>query len=125
MMPDETNGAFSPDKAALMRSAAGRRLIAHLTIVNTGDGVRLRQYVRDNYHADALTADGIAVRLAAFRLMRAGGRVRVKQVIASDDHQVAALLAREDDALWAVQMVVGADHPHLITAFALDAIAAS
>jgi hypothetical protein len=108
------------NKDALKRSAAGMRFIAQSAIYNSGDLARLRAYIAENYDALALEEQPVGVWLAMFRLWRKTiGRLRVRQVIATDKHHVVVLMEGETtDKLYLQDLQVGEDYPHRILAFA-------
>jgi hypothetical protein len=107
------------DRFTLQRSQAGMRLIAQMTIYNSGDFRRLRTYIRESYHASALETESLAERIAIFRQMYAAlGRLRIRQIIAADPHHVVVLLeAEKSDSLFLNDVEVDAEHPHQITAY--------
>ena len=107
------------NKELLKRSAAGMRLIAQMSIYNSGDFTRLRAFIAQNYHATALQAESVASWLARFRLLRGvAGRMRVRQVIGTDDHHVVVLMEVErGDGLYLQDLTVESEYPHRITAF--------
>lgn len=114
------------DKQALIRSQAGMRLIALLTILNavdvTGtppDLTRLRQFIADSFHADlllAVDAEARAAALAADRLRE--GRTRIIQVLGYDPHHVVVLSETERGEYYFLDdLAVEADYPHRIIRF--------
>lgn len=111
-------------KDVLVRSVAGMRLIALMTLYNGGEFGRLRAYVADNFHADVLADEPPGVWLAMFRLWRkTQGRLRVQQALATDKHHVAVLVrAERDERLFLADMQVEDDYPHRVRFFALQAI---
>ena len=107
------------DKFALRASQAGMRFIAQMHIYNGGDEMRLTQFIADSYHADQLAALPVAARLADLQQMRSeAGRVKVKQVMATNEHHVIVIVAAEqDDRLYYMEMRVEEEYPHRITQF--------
>jgi hypothetical protein len=95
------------------------RFIAQMTIYNTGDFRRLRTFIRESYHDHALEAESIAERIAVFRQMHAAlGRVRIRQLLATDPHHVIVLLETEkSDGLFMHDLAVDPEHPHKIIAY--------
>ena len=104
------------DKLALRISQAGMRFIAQMTIYNSGDFQRLRQYIDESYHPDLLADQSAEARVEEFRQRyQALGRLRVQQVIGTGKHHVIVLLrAQNDDELYLNQLKVEEDYPHLI-----------
>jgi hypothetical protein len=114
------------DRVALQQSQAGMRFIAQMTIYNSSDFRRLRTFIRESYHQNALEAESLAERIAIFRQMYAAlGRVRIRQTIATDPHHVVVLTeAEKADGLLLHDLTVDPEHPHSIltyTSVALDA----
>lgn len=101
------------NRAALGRTPVGRRLIALLTIFNNRDLERLRQYTVESFKASPHE------QLAAFdQLFAQTGKLRVHQIVVSDEHRVALLTqAQTDDAFYVCEMAVESDYPHKITEF--------
>lgn len=103
------------DKRALVASQAGMRLIAQQTLLNAGDGERVRTFIADHYAAPALEAQDTEARLADLLAL---GRLRVHQVLATDKHRVVVLMqAQRDEALYLVELAVEEDYPHKITEY--------
>src|SRR5690606_21836668 len=107
------------DRTALQQSQAGMRFIAQMTIYNSGDFRRLRTFIRESYHETALEAETLAERIAIFRQMHAAlGRVRIRQLLATDPYHVIVLVETEkSDGLFMHDMEVDPGHPHKITAY--------
>ena len=107
------------DKLALRVSQAGMRFIAQMTIYNSGDFERLRQYIAESYHPDLLAQESVEDRLAIFREQYDTiGKVRVKQVVGSGKHHVIVVLGTENEEGYLLnEMQVEEDYPHLITVF--------
>ena len=95
------------------------RFIAQMTIYNSGDFRRLRTFIRESYHENALGTESLAERLAVFRQMYAAlGRVRIHQLLATDPHHVVVLVETEKtDGLFMHDLAVDPEHPHKITAY--------
>ncbi len=108
------------DKSALAKSKAGRRVIAQLTLYNQGDFARLGAYFDEHYTAAALLAEPSERRLLDLKTARKlHGRLRVRQVVAADEHHVMALLQAEKGALLVYEMKVDPDYPHKVLESAL------
>ena len=107
------------DKLALRISQAGMRLIAQMTIYNSGDFERLRQYIEESYHPDILADETVEQRLAIFREQyETIGKVRIKQVIGSGKHHVIVLLETENEEGYLLnELKVEEDYPHQIIVF--------
>ncbi|MEO8394281.1 MAG: hypothetical protein ABI700_14920 [Chloroflexota bacterium] len=107
------------DKLALRISQAGMRFIAQMTIYNSGDFERLRQYIEESYHPDVLVQESLEDRLAIFREQYATiGKVRIKQVVGSGKHHVIVVLGTErEDGYLINEMQVEEDYPHRIIVF--------
>jgi hypothetical protein len=111
------------DKTALTASNAGIRLIALTTILNKGDFARLRQYIADNYHAGVLAETPVSMRLAELKAAhRLAGKLRVKQVIAADKHQVIAAIESERGSQFIARVTVEEDYPHKVLDYSLQPI---
>ena len=109
------------DKTALKTSNAGMRLIAMTTILNEGDFTRLRQYIAENYQAGILEETPASMRLAEFKaIYRIAGKLRVKQVIAADKHQVIAAIESERGGEFMAHITVEEDYPHKILDYNLQ-----
>ena len=107
------------DKLALRISQAGMRFIAQMTIYNSGDFDRLRQYIEESYHPDLLAQESVEDRLAIFHEQHATiGKVRVTQVVATGKHHVVVVMEAEREEGYLVnEMAVEDDYPHRIVAF--------
>lgn len=101
------------------------RLIAQMTIYNSGDFRRLRTFIRESYHETALETESLAERIAIFRQMHAAlGRVRIHQLLATDPYHVLVLVeAEKADGLFMHDLSVEAEHPHKIVAYSSVALA--
>ncbi len=110
------------DKLALRISQAGMRFIAQMTIYNSGDFERLRQFVDESYHCDLLVAQPAEARIEEFRQRYAAlGKLRVQQVIGTGKHHVVVLLrAQNDDEFYLNQLKVDEEYPHLIVEYQHD-----
>lgn len=102
------------NRVALGRTPVGRRLIALMTIFNNHDTARLRQYVLESFKA--VTLDD---QLAVFeQIFAQTGKLRVHQIVVSDEHRVVILTqSQSDDAFYVCEMAVESDYPHKITEF--------
>lgn len=114
------------DKAALIRSQAGMRLIALLKLLNDVDPgatppnlARLRQFIADSFHPDLLLAVDADARAAALATDRTReGRTRIIQVLGYDPHHVVVLSETERGEYYFLDdLTVEADYPHRITGF--------
>jgi len=105
------------DKLALQKSQAGMRFIAQTTIYNQANWPRLAQFIRESYAPALLEERSEAERLADFQAWQAQmGRLRVKQVLASNEHHVIVALEVEREAdLYYLELQCEDDYPHLIT----------
>lgn len=112
------------DKQSLIRSQAGMRLIALLTLLNridpaTPDASRVTAYLKDSFQPDVLervSADERAGQLVADRVKE--GRTRIIQVIGHDPHHVITLSETERGAYYFMDdLTVDAEYPHRITGF--------
>ena len=111
---------LAQDKLALRKSQAGMRFIAQMTIYNSGDEERLKRFLRESYHEEALMASSPAQRLEHLRSMQAEiGRVRVKQVGAANEYHVVVILEAEKTpgTFYYLEMQVEEDYPHRITRY--------
>lgn len=104
------------DKMTLMQTAAGRRYIAFLTILNSGRQDRLRTFITDNYTEKALAKQGVDDLFAQYTAyMDAVGKLKVHQVVAADDHYIVVLVkAQKDDKLYINEYKVEEDYPHRV-----------
>ena len=109
------------DKFALRASQAGMRFIAQMHIFNSGDDDRLRTFIADSYHADALASNDQQARFEFLSQWRDQvGRVRVQQVMATSEHAVIVILNTEQsDEYYYTELHVEADYPHRIVGFKL------
>lgn len=110
--------SLTTDQAALGKSHAGLRLIAQLRLFNQADFPRLRKFITEGYHAEALEEQRLSERLAALRLLHAEhGRLRVNQAIAVDPHHVVVMAQTERGGYVLLDLMVEEEYPHRITAF--------
>jgi hypothetical protein len=107
------------DKLALRISQAGMRFIAQMTIYNSGDFERLRQFISESYHPDLLASMSVEERVAEFRSWyQTLGKVRVKQVIGTGKHHVIVLVETQTgDGYFLNELKVEEDYPHRVIAF--------
>lgn len=105
------------DKTTLARSHAGMRLIAQMTLYNQGDLERLRAYIADNYRPEALEVVSAKDRLLDLKMTyRLAGKMRVRQVVASDKHRVVVMMqAQKNNSMYLAQIAVEQDYPHKVT----------
>lgn len=104
------------DKLALRASSAGMRFIAQMTIYNSENADRLRQFIADSYHDSLLEAQSVETRLSDFQAMyAANGKMKVKQVIGTDKHRAVVVLeTQQTDDFYYVELQVEEDYPHKI-----------
>lgn len=104
------------DAFTLQKSQAGMRFIAQMTIYNSGNFQRMRTFIREGYHATAMESVSLAERIAIFRQTYAAlGRLRVRQIIASDPHHIVVLMeAEKSDDLFLNDLEVDSEYPHAI-----------
>lgn len=109
------------DKLALQKSQAGMRFIAQTTIYNKQDLPRLRQFLDESYSEALLAEQTSEARLAAFEAWYAQeGRLRVKQVLAANEHHViVALETEKSERLYYLELKCEDDYPHKVTQFML------
>lgn len=107
-------------KEALVKTAVGRRFIAFLTIANSGDGERLRQYIAENFADEALASSSVEQCWQSLQtIWGMVGKMRVFQVVATDDYQVMVITqAQTDGSFHMNQMQVQEDRPHKILLYA-------
>lgn len=107
------------DKLALRASQAGMRLIAQTHIYNGMNWERLAQFISDSYHPDTLEEQPVESRVAVFKTSsERAGRLRIKQVLATNEHHVILVLEAEKmDGLFYQEMKVEEEYPHRITAY--------
>lgn len=107
------------DKLALQQSQAGMRFIAQTSIYNQANWPRLAQFIRESYASALLEERSEAERLADFQAWQAQmGRLRVKQVLASNEHHViVALEAERETTLYYLELQCEDDYPHRIVRF--------
>ncbi|MGB1288853.1 MAG: hypothetical protein ACPG7F_20135 [Aggregatilineales bacterium] len=108
-----------PDRLAMQQSQAGMRFIAQTSIYNTGNFERLRQFIADSYHDTQLAETSVEARLNALQQMQKEvGRIKVKQLLAVNEHYVIIALETEHgDNLIYTELKVEEDYPHKITLF--------
>lgn len=106
-------------KVALMQTPVGRRVIAFLTIFGSADFERLRTYFADNFTDNALGEQSAEARSQQHRqIFNETGKLRVYQVIASDEHHVVFIAqAQKDESLYLNEMRIEADYPHKVITF--------
>jgi hypothetical protein len=104
------------DKLALRASNAGMRFIAQMTIFNSDNAERLRQFISDSYHDNLLAAQSVDIRLADFQaLLIASGKMKVKQVVGTDKHRAVVIMeTQQTDEFYYVELQVEEDYPHKI-----------
>jgi len=119
--PDESpqQDRLAVDKIALRASQAGMRFIAQMTIYNTGNWERLQQFIADSYHAEQLEQQSVESRLQVFKTtFERVGRMKVKQVIATNEHHaIIALEVEKTPDLFYLETKVEEDYPHRIIAY--------
>jgi hypothetical protein len=100
----------------LARSQAGMRLIAQMTFYNKGDFERLRTFIEESYTSGALEVMSAKDRLLDLKMTsRVAGKLRVRQVVATDKHRVVAMLqGQKNSSMYLAQMVVEEDYPHKV-----------
>lgn len=110
---------MTADKQAMIRSQAGMRYIAQMTIYNNGDFARLEQFVRESYAPAALEESSGEERLTAFRQGYAvDGRLRIVQVVGADPHHIVAVIECERSGAYFLEdMTVEPDYPHRILTY--------
>lgn len=106
------------DKNTLLRAAVGRRFIAYLTLMNSGQLKRLRQYIAENYMPGALGEQSVGERVQWHKTFFAEtGKLRVYQVLACDEHHLLALVyAQLNKTVYLNEFKVSPDYPHKILA---------
>lgn len=100
----------------LARSHAGMRLIAQMSLYNKGDFERLRTFIADSYTPGALEMMSAKDRLLDLKMTyRVAGKLRVRQVAATDKHRVIVMMqAQKNNGMYLAQMVVEEDYPHRV-----------
>ena len=107
------------DKLALRKSQAGMRFIAQMTIYNSENTERLRQFIADSYHDTLLEQADTETRLQDLQqTLEQVGKLKVKQVMAVNEHQAIVIMeAQKSDGLFYCEMQVEEDYPHKITRY--------
>jgi hypothetical protein len=107
------------DKLALRRSQAGMRFIAQMTIYNSENTERLRQFIADSYHDTLLQEADTETRLHDLQqTLQQVGKLRVKQVMATNEHQaIVVMQAQQAEGLFYCEVQVETDYPHKITRY--------
>jgi hypothetical protein len=103
-------------KQQLARCHAGLRLIAQTTLYNRGDFDRLRTFIADNYTPGSLEVMAAKDRLLDLKMTyRFAGKMRVRQVVAVDQHRVVAMMqAQKNNRLYLTQIAVEEEYPHRV-----------
>ena len=98
------------------------RFIAQMTIYNSADFERLRVYIAESYHPDLLAQHSVDERIAELRDQYEWlGKVRVQQVIATDEHRVIVLLATQNvDGFFFNELDVEEDYPHRVIEYKIS-----
>jgi len=106
-------------KTALKLSNAGMRLIAQTTILNSGDAVRLREFIANNYAPKTLEDQAVGGRVQSYQEAFAQtGKLRIFQVLATDKHRVVVIMeAQIDREMYYTEIAVEEDFPHKITVY--------
>jgi len=100
----------------LARSHAGMRLIAQMTFYNKGDFERLGAFIAEGYTPGALEVMSAKDRLLDLKMTyRVAGKLRVRQVVATDKHRVVVMLqAQKNHSMYLAQMMVEEEYPHKV-----------
>jgi hypothetical protein len=100
----------------LARSHAGMRLIAQVTFYNKGEFERLRTFIAESYTPGAFEVMSAKDRLLDLKMTyRVAGKMRVRQVVATDKHRVVVMLqAQKNHSMYLAQMVVEEEYPHRV-----------
>ncbi len=106
----------SSASSGLVRSRAGIRLIALISLFNRGDFTRIKQYLREQCHAEVFTSVSLVAQMAELRLLRRRfGRLRLTQIVGLSETQAIVLLETETGSTkLMVQIGVANDYPHLL-----------
>lgn len=104
------------EKQAIIKSQAGMRFIAQTTIYNSGDFERMGRFISENYTQGALVTDPPERRLLDIKTAyKLNGRIRVKQLLAVSEYQVALVAETEKNSdFFYAEVQVEEDYPHLI-----------
>jgi hypothetical protein len=107
------------DKVALRASQAGMRFIAQMTIYNSANWERLTRFIAESYHPAQLEEQPVESRLQMFQTtFERIGRMKVKQVIATNEHHVIIVLEVEKmPDLFYLETKVEEEYPHRIVAY--------
>lgn len=110
---------MSYEQQVLMKTAAGRRLIAYLTLFNRGDIPRLASYIRDNYSETAFkTRSADEWEQWTADIQEQVGKLRIHQVVAVDDYYIVVIVqAQKDDKFYINEYKVDEEHPHKVLKF--------
>ena len=105
------------DKVALRASQAGMRFIAQTHIYNSGNWERLEEFIRSSYQNEQLEEQPVESRLQVFKTTYEKiGRMKVKQVVAANEHHVIVITETEKmDGFFYIEVQVEEDYPHKIT----------
>jgi len=105
------------DKLALQKSQAGMRFIAQTSIYNQANWPRLAQFIDQSYSPDLLAEQPQPQRLADFQAWyEQMGRMRIKQVLAANEHHViVALEVERQETLYYLELQCEDEYPHLVT----------
>lgn len=115
---------MSYEKDELMKTAAGRRLIAYLTIFNKGNMDRINDYIRDNYSDQAFETRSQDEWLQWTEdIQTQVSKLRIHQVVAADDHHVVVLVqAQKDSAFYMCDYKVDDEFPHKVLTYTHQAV---
>lgn len=110
---------MSYEQQVLMKTAAGRRLIAYLTLFNKGDMGRITDYIRDNYSDKAFETRSAEEWLTwTEAIQEQVGKLRIHQVVAVDDYYIVVIVqAQKDDQFYINEYKVDEEHPHKVLKF--------
>lgn len=107
--------ATNNDKMTLLKTAAGRRFIAFLTIRNSGKLDRLKTFIADNYTDKALEKHSVETLYEQYtQSLEDAGKLRVHQVVAADDHYIVVLMQGQDGKYYINEYKVEEDYPHKV-----------
>lgn len=120
-MSTYSNEAKENTKAALIKTPAGMRFVAYLSLMNKQDYDRLETYINESFHEMILMTIPTKSRvLDAKATIKLNGRLKVKEILHVQDQLVGvALESEKQSGLLYCEIGIQEEYPHLVSHYFL------
>ena len=107
-----------PESRTFNLTRAGRSYLRFLTVYNTNDRAKLREFISHNFAPELLKVTSVKKMVAWCQdTFKITGKMRIHKVYFSEEYYVIVIVVASDDSLYLEKMKIMDEPPHKITEY--------